>query len=64
MDVMSVAEMKKEIQQKIEHNEDEKLLQQVLELLSTQQQTVKPIDASKHIDRLFRENDGLLKRLA
>lgn len=63
MQVMSVAEMKQEIHQRVDQYEDENILQQVLNMLVTSN-SGKKIDASKHIQQLFAENDGLLKRLA
>ena len=57
---MSAAEMKKKIQEKVEQINDEKTLEQLLELLSVD----KPIDATRFKEKLFSENDGLLKRLA
>lgn len=60
---MSVAEMKKLIKEKVDHLNDEKALQQVLEVLSTTEKN-EFIDVSKHADQLFSENDNLLKRLS
>lgn len=59
---MSVAEMKKLIQEKLEHATDEKLLEQLLHLLDEPHPVV--IDATRYMDQLFAENDNLLKRLS
>jgi len=61
---MSVAEIKKKIHEKIEHFNDEKALHQVLELLSAVSSGEKQIDATKHMEKLFSENDNLLKLLS
>src|SRR6476660_311851 len=57
---MSDAEMKKKIHEKMEHLNDEKALHQVLELLNTVSSGEKQIDATKHMEKLFSENDNLL----
>jgi len=60
---MSVAEIKKLIIEKVDHLNDERALQQVLDLLhDTEKKSV--IDVTRHAERLFNENDGLLKRLS
>jgi hypothetical protein len=64
IEVMSVIEMKREIHSRVDYCEDEKLLSQVLDMLKSHSNFTKEIDAAKHMDRLFAENDGLLKRLA
>ncbi len=61
---MSVAEMKKKIREKIEHINDERVLHHVLELLNSASSAEKQIDATKHMEKLFSENDNLLKRLS
>jgi len=54
--------MKKLIIEKVDHLNDEKALQQVLEVLESAKESL--IDSIKHADQLFDENDGLLKRLS
>ena len=45
--------------------DDEKALYQVLEVLNSKQSIdEKDIDATKYIDKLFKKNDLLLKRLS
>ena len=61
---MSVVEMKREIHYRVDYFEDEKLLTQVLEMLKSPSNYTKEIDATKYMEKLFAENDGLLKRLA
>jgi hypothetical protein len=61
---MNISEIKKKIHEKIEHLNDEKALHQVLQLLSSVSSTEKQIDATKHMEKLFSENDNLLKRLS
>ena len=61
---MNVSEIKKKIHEQIEHLNDEKALQQVLQLLSSVSPNEKQIDATKYMDKLFSENDNLLKRLS
>jgi hypothetical protein len=60
---MSVEEMRKEIVDKVKVLDDEKALQEVLKLLNGEQHT-SFIDPMKHLDQIFKENDGLLKRLS
>jgi Tfp pilus assembly pilus retraction ATPase PilT len=64
IEVMSVVEMKREIHYRVDYFEDEKLLTQVLEMLKSPSNYTKEIDATKYMEKLFAENDGLLKRLA
>lgn len=61
---MSVEEIKKQIIEKINVLDDEKALQQVLHLLNEEQESTSFIDPTKYIDQIFKENDGLLKRLS
>lgn len=61
---MSVIELKKEIHYRVDCYEDEKLLTQILEMLKSPSDPAKEIDVTKHIEKLFAENDGLLKRLS
>jgi len=59
---MNAADMKKLIQEKLEHTTDEKLLEQILHILNTQPPLT--IDATRYMAQLFAENDNLLKRLS
>lgn len=54
--------MKKQIQEKVEHLDDEKVLEQVLAFLNNAKPTY--IDVTTYKDKIFRENDDLFKRLA
>ena len=59
---MSVEEMKKQIVEKVNVLNDEKALQEILEVIYTKESAT--IDATRHIDYLFKKHDGLLKRLS
>ena len=61
---MSVKELKQAIVQKVELIDNEKALKEILALLNSAPTEEKKIDATKHMEQLFSENDGLLKRLA
>lgn len=59
---MSIAEMKQAIHEKVDVL-DENQLQQILKLIN-EPEAETLIDPTKYMDQIFRENDGLLKRLA
>ncbi len=60
---MSVAEMKKQIVEKVNDLNDEDALEEVLQVLS-KMQNGHGIDAMKYKIELFKKHDGLLKRLS
>lgn len=61
---MSNAEMREIIVEKINQLDDEKALQEVMEVLNSKSNDAPAIDATKNIDKLFKKHDGLLKRLS
>ena len=62
---MSVEELKKQIVEKVDVLNDEKILQEILDIINNDKKNIPVmIDATKHTDYLFSKHDGLLKRLS
>ena len=62
---MSVEEMKKQIVEKVNVLNDERALQEILDIINNDKKNVPAIiDSTKHADYLFSKHDGLLKRLS
>ncbi len=61
---MSIEEMREMIVEKINRLDDEKALQEVMEVLNSKSNDAPTIDATKNLDKLFKKHDGLLKKLS
>lgn len=62
---MGVDAIKKVIHDKVDRINNLYLLEEILGILDSEQEMmVNEVDPTKYIDRLFAENDNLLKRLS